>query len=462
MSNTIKNQIKILFSKAHDTATEQGRAKERARKITQSAVMGMLAKCTNVATGLITVPLTLPYLGLEQFGIWMALTGLIAFLAFSDFGLSIGLQSKLTQCHGNDDRTSPISYISTTLILVIFIALLISFCAILTLPLMDFSKFIHLSDPANNDVLQQTALFVVVIFAMSMPAALIQRIFDAYQLGAVVNGALALGRLLGLLSVYLSVSFQLSLSYMVAFYMSLPFLMVYLASLWLFYKHDWMRPHFSKFSKEKAFEVFSIGKFALSAQFGAIIMSSGPLLVLTNIYGAIAIVPYSVAQRVLGIISMVLFTFLTPLWPAYGEALARKDYRWIKKVFRKSVLISLSIFMPSALLLVVFGQNIIYLWAQNIEAVPSLPLLIACTFWALVLTGIRVFSMLLNGVNKFKGQGIYGLILPVIALLSGIFFSNNISLISNLMLMILIGDFLKLLCMWFETQNLLNTRLLTN
>jgi O-antigen/teichoic acid export membrane protein len=39
----------------------------------------------------ISVPLTLTYLGSERYGMWMAISSIVALLAFADFGLGNGL-----------------------------------------------------------------------------------------------------------------------------------------------------------------------------------------------------------------------------------------------------------------------------------------------------------------------------------------------------------------------------------
>jgi len=455
MFNKITGLVKVLFSKPIDTSTEEGRRKERARKIAQSAAMGMVAKLLNVLSGLITVPITLPYLGVEQFGIWMALTGFVAFLVFSDFGLSIGLKSCLAKTFAENDQSKAGLYISTTFVLLVGIAFVLALFTVLIITNIDLQGVIKLQSIENQDVLQNTAVTLLIIFSLGMPSAVIHRTLEAYQLGAIANSAIAIGRLFSLFSIFLCVYTNQSLTVMASFYMGLPLLSMYICGFWMCVKNKWMRPSVSKYNKICAGEIFAIGKLALSAQLGASMMSTGPLLVLSSVFGAAAITPYAITKRMFDAVTMVLSEFLYPLWPAYGEAAARNDFKWIKETFKKSVVMSLMLFLPIFVLLSFIGQDVIYLWSHDTSAVPSWFLLMVCNIWTLLLLLVRILSMFLNGLNQFKGQAVYGLILPFLALLSGWLMSDSIGMPLSILLMIFVGELLRILFMSIEVKGMM-------
>jgi len=454
MINKLFRLATVLFSKPYDTSTKIGQERERVRRIAQSSATGMIAKVINILSGIITVPLTLPYLGTEQFGIWMVLTGFVAFLVFSDFGLSIGLKAKLAQCFGENNTQTAVKYISTAFILLSSIAVLIAILAVTVVANMDIHTFIILTNPDNLQALKSTSVMLLLVFSIGMPSAVIHRTLESYQLGAVANTAIAIGRLMSLCSIFICVYLGFSLPVMASLYLGLPLLAMYLCGIWFFNKEKNLRPKIKLYDKKYAYEIISIGKLALSAQLGASLMASGPLIVLTSIFGAAAITPYAITKRMFDAITMVLSELLYPLWPAYGEALVKKDYPWIIRTFKKSALIALFAFLPICILLSSVGQDLIYLWSNDESAVPSWSLLMMCNFWTFLLLVVRVFSMLLNGVNQFKGQAFYGLILPTLALVSGWFFAHSVSLVLSLFIMIFIGEIIRILFMTIETHRL--------
>ena len=47
--------------------------------------------------------------------------------------------------------------------------------------------------------------------------------------------------------------------------------------------------------------------------------------------------------QMFGLISTVLAMALSPLWPAYGEAIARGDHDWVKQTLYRSIILSVGV-----------------------------------------------------------------------------------------------------------------------
>jgi len=56
-------------------------------------------------------------------------------------------------------------------------------------------------------------------------------------------------------------------------------------------------------------------------------------IVIAQIIGAAAVAVYAIPQKMFSFIEVVASMAVSPLWPAYGEALARGDVRWIRNTF---------------------------------------------------------------------------------------------------------------------------------
>ena len=446
-----KSLITILFSKPHDISTKVGQRNERTRRIAQTAAMGTVAKIINVFSGLVTVPLTLPYLGAEKFGIWMALTGFVVFLSFADFGMSIGLQSSLTKCFGSNNKQKPAYYISSSLFLITIISTLIIIISYVILQYVDISSLIDVSNDLASTA-NTTAFTILLVFILGVPAGLFLRVFVAYQEGATANVTLIIGRLLGLLSVYCCVYLEQSLPVMVFFYTIMPNVIVYIAAVWFIKQRAYLAPRFTKISFVYVKEMSKIGFQGLRAQIGAAVMTNGPLMVLALSFGAKAIVPFVLSQRILSVLIMALGVFLEPLWPAYGEAIERNDIEWIRNTLRKSLLLAVALSIPFAFLFLFSGQLLIHWWANNIDAIPSKELLIVCGIWGVLQSFNSAFSMFLNGLNCFLGQAYYGLIFPLLAVFVGLLLSEQYALPFCFLVMIILGDGLKVMMLSIESH----------
>jgi O-antigen/teichoic acid export membrane protein len=126
-------------------------------------------------------------------------------------------------------------------------------------------------------------------------------------------------------------------------------------------------------------------------------------IVVAGIFGADEVTQYAVPWQLFMIPIVGLSVMLTPLWPAYGEAIARGDVAWIRTTLYRSFAVGLLITVPAATFLVMFGTQVIHLWVGP-EVRPSFLLLLGLGLWV-VLHAIDIpIGMLLNGANAFKFQ----------------------------------------------------------
>lgn len=79
------------------------RGSERNRRAALTGVAATVARFVQISTSLITVPLTLRYLGNERFGLWMTISSVLAMAAFADFGIGNGVLNTVAKAFGRDD-----------------------------------------------------------------------------------------------------------------------------------------------------------------------------------------------------------------------------------------------------------------------------------------------------------------------------------------------------------------------
>src|SRR5271163_953685 len=82
-------------------ARQHGVARNRRAALTGGTAV--MARAVQVATSLITIPLTVRYLGNERFGLWMAISSVLAMANFADFGIGNGVLNSVADAFGKDD-----------------------------------------------------------------------------------------------------------------------------------------------------------------------------------------------------------------------------------------------------------------------------------------------------------------------------------------------------------------------
>jgi len=99
-----------------------------------------------------------------------------------------------------------------------------------------------------------------------------------------------------------------------------------------------------------------------------------------------------------------------PLWPANGDALARGDYYWVRKMTTRMTFFSGSVVMLGALGLFLFGDRILTVWL-NIDQYGSRWLFLGLGFWWVLLATASPRFMVQNASGllgpQLKGWVLY-------------------------------------------------------
>lgn len=390
-----------LFYVKADMTTPEGKSIDRYRRAALTSSTLIVARLVNVLTGLATIPITLNYLGADQFGVWMALTSFVAFLSFTDLGMGVGVQNALIKCNGNDDLENPKFIIGSGLFVLTGITSLLVLFALFILPLLPVDVWIKFQNPDSLSVLLPTAQVMFVGFALGLPLGLVQRVCDAYQRGYWGYGLLVLGRILAFLGVIIAAICRWPLPVLAGIYMITPFIVTGIGSFFVVNKMPWLVPHFSRESFKYVNTLFGTGILVLCCHLGYALLHSAPAIIIANQIDAASVTPFSVTQKMIGAVTILISPILQSFWGPIGEAAVRGDVDWINNASKNLLKILTVLILPVALVFVVFGQKIIGIWTANPNAIPSKELLILCLIGVLIGIFDQKFTLVLNAMNRF-------------------------------------------------------------
>ena len=214
-----------------------------------------------------------------------------------------------------------------------------------------------------------------------------------------------IANLIALLTV---ISLHGSLPWLVLGCSGLGFLINLVCAVWVFQFHKrWLRPSLALVDRSAVSALFSSGWKFLVINAAWMINSQTDNLVIAHFLGPAQVTPYSVTFGLFAIATTLQMLAYQSLWPAFTEALARKDYPWIRKTFFKTLKGSFLITLAIVSLLTIFGQQIIRFWAGP-AAVPSFAMILWMALWNQLLSGLYVAGCLLTATNHLRGMTIYG------------------------------------------------------
>ena len=112
IGGALKSKIKNFLKSGH----------ERTLNIKKNIIYSFLIKGLSVLIGYSLFPLTIHYVNSVQYGLWLTIASMVAWMNTFDIGLSNGLRNKLAEAIALNDNENIKKYVSTTYLLLLLIA----------------------------------------------------------------------------------------------------------------------------------------------------------------------------------------------------------------------------------------------------------------------------------------------------------------------------------------------------
>ena len=407
---------KLLQLWPFDGSTPERRAQERHRRAVLSAGAAAFAKAVSIGTALISVPLTLHYLGPERYGMWMTMCSFIAMLSFADLGMGNGLLNAVAAANGEDNRAAIRGLVSSAFLILSCLALMIGSMSVAVYPFVHWAYLFNVhSEPATQEAGPAIAIFLI-CFALAIPLGIVQKVQTGLQQGFSASLWQCGASLLGLVSLLLAIHLQCGLPWLVMALLGGPLVTNILNSIFYFgvQARD-VAPSLRFASGSGAIRIARLGLLFLVLQIVVAVAYSSDNLVIAHMLGAEKVAEYFVPAQMFGLVTTVLNIALAPLWPAYGEAIARGDHAWVKHTLKRSFFLAVCLATAASTVLVLAGPKLLALWVGN-SIEPPFVLLLGLGIWKVVEAGGNATGIFLNGANVVRLQVILAGLMGIAAI----------------------------------------------
>jgi O-antigen/teichoic acid export membrane protein len=376
------------------------RGSERYRRASITTAASLIQKLLTVVISLVSVPLTVRYLGSERYGVWLTISSLLVWIAISDFGLAgNALVNVLSQADGNDDRKSAQEYVSSAVWALSAVAALFAIAAIASFSFVSWSTVFHVSTVPLKELDLACAL-TLGFFVISLPLSVQYSIYSAYQDGFISN----------ICGMVMNISSLIALVLVTRSHGGLPQLVLALSGTraaialincyyMFFLRYRWLLPVPSAVRWHCIIRLFKLGTKYLLVHLGSLGMFQSQPMIITQILGPSAVVIFVVAQKIITLPMDVIFMATAPFVPAFGEAKARSDWKWIKGAYRNLTLVSVMVGVPILLTIALSAKSLIRIWAGP-AAVPDTSLILWLSLYNLLGVTLMATGQLLTGVER--------------------------------------------------------------
>lgn len=402
----------------------------RTKRLTKNILIMILIRGITMLISFLYVPLLLHSMNSVNYGIWLTLTSMVAWVAMFDIGLGNGLRNKLCEALANGDVKLGKSYVSTGYISIALFALLLLILFFIVSPFVSWTDILN-AHSVNADDINILVTIVFISFGVQFALNLINSILYALQMPAFSSVILMIGQLLSYIVVLICVTvFDInSLLFLGSAISVIPPIVSLVASLILFNtKYREIRPSISSFQKSYMKDILSVGIKFFLLQLITIVLYQTNNLIITHIVGNEAVVKYNVAYKYMHVLVMVFTIIVTPLWSATTDAYTRGDFDWIRSVSKKLNKITLMIFVLGIVMLCL--SEVFYdFWLNDRTVKIDFTTTFILFIYAIAMVLYSKYGYILNGIGKLRVQMIATSILAVvyvpIAIAAGMYWGIN-------------------------------------
>ena len=385
--------------------------------ILKIAISTYLGKFANGVVLLVSIPLARESLSPELFGVWMALSGLLAFMGFADLGVGNAMLAKLIKATaiGNKKTLLRVLISGYSITTAIGALLLVSWSVWVSLsktPTVIVGSILPLSE---KEVIKALSLFVL-LQAINLPMNLIQKIQLGVQQGY-WNGVVQF--VSGTITLCILLIFPQGSHSLLTLIMAILGVQTFVNSantvIW-FFKNKMFDFGVLPLNRSIRISVnlLKSGRVFFILQLGAALAFQSDAIVLTQTVGQVAYGEFATVQRLFMFVSMILNSAMLGLWPLIGNAVAKKEYYWIINHLKKILLITLlfAIFMASFLAISI--NEVLEYWVPGASK-PGLGLVLALATWTIIDAVGNAHGAFMNGVGILRAQAQLAILMSTIA-----------------------------------------------
>jgi O-antigen/teichoic acid export membrane protein len=379
-----------------------------------------------------SIRLSLPYLGVERFGIWMTIASLVGLLSFLDLGVGNALTNRVARIGTPSYKRYFPRCIGAGLFVVLNVALLTAIILYLIAEYFPWHPLLNISNETLYNETHVAIKIFVILFALSIFTGGINRIFFGMQKGYESNISSIAGSILSFILILTTIKFDGGIPTLLAASMSGNIAASFaLLGLLAFRGQISLR----KLNKSIALEIpylLKMGGGFFLLQIGTIAVFGADNLIIASALGVVTVATYSVVQKLFQFVAQPFAIINSGLWPAYANAKEHGDKPFILKTLARSMIVTIFGSTLFSLLLFTFGKQIISWWTHG-EVQVSYLLIASFGLWSIIEASASAFAMFMNGVSLIKVQigGVASLIIGGIPL--KIYLANHFGIEAMLM-----------------------------
>ncbi|RZL47431.1 MAG: hypothetical protein EOP00_12025, partial [Pedobacter sp.] len=273
----------------------------------------LVVKVVSVIINLITVPLTIQYLGAERYGLWMSISSIMALMNFADLGLGNGLLNAVATANGKNDIISAKVAVSSTFFMLTIISLVLFIAFVSTYSFISWEKIFNVHEKLAIAEAGPTMMVLVFTFLINIPFDVVQRVREGYQEGFKSQMWMLIGSIISFILLILCIHLKCGLPILVCCYSGGALISLLLNGFFLFTKkHKALLPKLNNFDFSVGKQLIKLGLIFFALQVFTLLANSSDDIIIAQILGAKSVAGFEIVKKMF-LFSMAFSGYLNGL-----------------------------------------------------------------------------------------------------------------------------------------------------
>lgn len=404
--------------------TKLNNSNKRTIDVLKNSVYSFIAKIISIFCSLAIIPLTIDYVNSTQYGIWITISSMIAWVHFFDLGLSNGFRNKFAEAKAIGNITLARAYLTTTYIATILIMFVVLVCLFLINMFIDWTSILNI-DNKYNEELSRVFILVAVFLSVNMSVNILGSLYSADQKNGIASLINALGQVFSLVIILILTNTTEGSLINLALYLSgAPCLTWIIATIYSFNFTNYKvyRPSFSLFKFKYIKDIMGLGGQFFIINLCLIVVFQLVNVVISRELGPTMVTEYCIANKYFNIIYMFVVILITPMWSAFTDAFTLKDFSWMISTIRKLDIFFILICF-STIFMLIFSTQAYRIWlGDNMNISFNVTLISAVCM--ICQSYSTIYMYLINGIGYIRLQLYIYLLFVVVTWPAMVYFSK--------------------------------------
>ena len=368
----------------------------RRRELFMAIVAGLSGQFASLLVPILVMPALLVYLGEVNFGIWATGVALCGLAAFMDFGIGNSLLTKISEAHalGKYDmicRYLASAYASLTIVCFAGLAFL------------EILSRLSIQGLFASDEGWSIVRIVLSAFFLTLPLSIVYRTLYAFKRIPIHSLLQVLGAALAVVGCFLAINADYGAETVVALYSFAQPVVMALSTIWFFRTYSNLRPRWIDLTRATTIDIVGMGsKFFILAILTSI-GTNADILIISIIAGPEAVANFVPPMRIGSVLAVLITNLFLPLWSFNGDALARKEFDWVRRNTRFMSFAGGLLIACAGSALVVLSTDLMMIWmGRMFEGQKTV--LIGMVLSATVIAVTSPYNMILNSQGMASVQ----------------------------------------------------------